>query len=302
MFSLFRVIKFAFQDFFRNFSLSLMTIVMLVLMLLSTNSLIMVRALTDKAISKVKDQIDVSIYFRPEATEAQIAEVQDHLKAFPEVKNSTYLNQDQVLAKFKETHKGNDQIISSLQELGQNPLGPTLILKTRDPKDYEKIITALNVPEYEKVIEAKTFASTEGTIDQIHSITTNVQRFVLVLGGLFGLISFLVIFNTIRVGIYTHRMEIAIKKLVGATNWFISGPYYIQAFMFSVFAVAIASGIIHFSARFIDPYIAVVFGEMHFLTNYFFSNILMLFGIQFLVVFVLSFLTTHIAMRKYLKV
>lgn len=302
MFSFFRVIKFAFQDFFRNLSLSLMTIVMLVLMLLSMNVLVVVRALTDKAVATVKDQIDVSIYFRPEVKETEITEVRNHLKTFPEVVSANFLTSEQVVEEFKKTHTGNEKILSSLQEIGENPFGPTLIVKTRDPQDYKKIITALNVPEYEKIIEAKTFATTENTIDNIHLITTNVQKFVLLLGILFTTISLLVIFNTIRVGIYTHRMEIAIKKLVGATNWFIRGPYIIQAFIFSVLAVTLSSLIILGSTRFIDPYISVVFHENEFLTNYFFSHILVLFGIELVAVFVLTLVTTSLAMRKYLKV
>ncbi len=302
MFSFLRVVKFAFQDFFRNFSLSIMTILMLVLMLLSTNVFVSVRALTDRAVASVQDQIDVSIYFNPQSPQEKITEVQTHLKSFPEVVTSTFLSQEDVLKKFKETHSKNEQILSSLDELGENPLGATLIVKTRDPKDYEKIISALNVPEYEQVIEAKTFATTENTIDRIHTITTNVQKFVLILGILFTVISLLVIFNTIRVAIYTHRTEISIKKLVGATNWFIRGPYIIQSLIFSVVSVILTFAIILAVVRFIDPYIQVVFAEPAFLTTYFFSHILVLFGIELGAVFLLTLLTTSIAMRKYLKV
>lgn len=302
MFSFFRVLKFALQDFFRNFSLSIMTILMLILMLLSMNILVTIRALTEKAVAEVKDQIDVSIYFRPDATIEQVNEVKGHLQSFPEVVTSTFLSQAEVLEQFKQTHSQNQQILSSLDELGENPLGPTLMVKTRDPKDYKKIFTALDIPEYKKFIEDKTFATTENTIDRIRVITTNVQKFVLLLGVLFTIISLLVIFNTMRIAIYTHRIEISIKKLVGATNWFIRGPYFIQALFFSVVSVAITAGIIFSSAGFIDPYIQVVFGESQFLTNYFSSHILFVFGIEFAGVFLLTLLTTNVAMRKYLKV
>ena len=140
MFSFFRVIKFAFQDFFRNLSLSLMTIVMLVLMLLSINALVVVRALTEKAVATIKDQIDVSIYFRPNVKETDIAEVRNHLKTFPEVVSANFLTSEQVQEEFKKVHTGNDQILSSLQEIGENPFGPTLIVKTRETEDYKKLL------------------------------------------------------------------------------------------------------------------------------------------------------------------
>lgn len=302
MFSFFRVLKFSLQDFFRNFSLSIMTILILILMLLSINILVTIRALTEKAVAEVKDQIDVSVYFRPDATSEQVNEVKNHLQSFPEVVTSTFLSQAEVLEQFKKTHSQNQQILSSLEELGENPLGPTLMVKTRDPKDYKKIFSALDVPEYKKVIEDKTFATTENTIDRIRIITTNVQKFVLFLGILFGVIAILVVFNTMRIAIYTHRIEISIKKLVGATNWFIRGPYFIQGLFFSLISILITAGIIFSSSGFIDPYIRVVFGESQFLTNYFSSHILFVFGIEFLAVLVLTLLTTDLAMRKYLKV
>lgn len=297
-----RIIKFAFQDMARNFSLSFMTVLILVLMLLSMNTLLAVRALTNQAIHSIKDQIDVSIYFRHDATDADIAEMRVFLEAFPEVVGMEFLDRQATLAQFQETHRDNPDILSSLSELEENPLGPTLILKTREPEDYKNIITALSVPEYENVIEAKTFGDTELAIARISMITDNVEKFVLVLSALFGLIAFFVIFNTIRVAIYTQRVEIGIKRLVGATNWFIRGPFIIESFVFTVLSLAISAVIVYSAIRFIDPYISVIFGVSQFLTNYFSSHILELAGIQFGAVLLLTIVTSGFAMRRYLRV
>jgi len=303
MFSSFhRIIKFSFQDIVRNASLSVMTILILILMLLSINTLMVVRVLTDESIKAVKDQIDVSIYFHPEATEEEINEVREYVGSFPEVVDETYLNRDHVLETFKEHYKDNEEIIASLEELGENPLGPTMVVKTRDPKDYQKIIDALSIPEYENIIEAKTFADTQKAIERISAITTQVERFTYALTALFAIIAFIIIFNTIRVAIYTQRAEIGIKRLVGATNWFIRGPYIMESFFFTVVSVGVTYLIAHFVLRFLDPYIAIIFDEVGLLTNYFYSNIAMLLGMQFLAVLLLTVFTSALAMRKYLKV
>ena len=73
MLSILRVLKFAFQDLVRNISLSFMIVLILVLMLLSVNSLVIVHILTKEASLSVKDQIDVSIYFSEEANEEEHA-------------------------------------------------------------------------------------------------------------------------------------------------------------------------------------------------------------------------------------
>lgn len=302
MFSLLRVIKFALQDMIRNISLSLMTILILVLMLLSVNTLVVVRTLTEEASKLIRDQIDVSIYFDQEATESEIEEVKNYINQFPEVVDVKYLTPEEVLVEFREQHNDNPDIVASLDELGTNPLGSTMIVKTRQPSDYQKIIESLRIPEYESIIEAKTFGDTEKAIERIDTITTQVERFSFSLSILFAAIAFLIIFNTVRVAIYTQRTEISIKKLVGATDWFIRGPYVLEAFIFSLISVLITYGLVVFSLNFLDPYIAVVFQKEAILTNYLNSNIIWLLGIQFGAVLLLTVMSSLLAMRRYLRV
>lgn len=299
--STFRVIKFSLQDILRNFSLSFMTVLILLLMLLSVNTLIIVRVITEESINTVKDQIDVSVYFNADSTDEEIQEVRNYISGFPEVTEENFLNRDTVLSNFKKTYADNAQIIASLDELGENPLGPTLILKTREPKDYEKIITALSVPEYETIIEAKTFADTQTAIDRIHVITTQVERFTYFLTALFAIIAFVIIFNTIRVAIYTQRTEISIKRLVGATSWFIRGPYIMESLIFSVISVMLTIGIVYGALTLVDPYVAIIFGKTNLLHDYFATNLVNLTLLQFVAVFVLTALSSGLAMGRYLR-
>ncbi len=299
---LIRIIKFAFQDIARNWSLSTMTVCILTLMLLSVNTIILLRTLTEEATLVVKDQIDLSIFFDRSATDKQINDVRSHIGSFPEVTQMTFLTADQVLAQFKNDHKESPEILASLDELHDNPFGPTLIIKARDPSDYQKIITAIHVPEYEKIIEAKTFADTEKAIDRIHAITAQVEKFSIALSAIFALIACFIIFNTIGVAIFTQRTEISIKKLVGASNWFIQGPYLVEAGIFSLIAVGLTMGIVWVAVRFLDPYISVVFQTSSFLTSAFSSHILILVSAQFLAVLLLTLATSLLAMRRYLRV
>jgi cell division transport system permease protein len=302
IYSTLRVIKFAFQDIIRNISLSLMTILILVLMLLSINTLVVIRVLTSQATMLVKDQIDVSIFFDQQATDEEVSEVRDYMTQFPEVTDSNFFSREEVLVEFRFEHADNSKVVASLDELGQNPFGPTLVVKTREPSDYIKIIEALRIPEYENIIEAKTFGDTETAIGRIDIITSHVEKFTVALSLLFAVVAFLIIFNTIRVAIYTHRTEISIKKLVGATNWFVRGPYLFEAFVFTLISVAIAWTIVLVVLGFLDPYVAVVFEQSQILTDYYNSHILLLLSSQLGAVLLLTFISSLLAMRKHLRV
>jgi len=160
----------------------------------------------------------------------------------------------------------------------------------------------LNVPEYQNLIDAKSFDNHEAAIDKLQNIINRVEKIGFGLTALFAVIAFLIIFNAIRVAINTQRVEISIKRLVGASNWFIRGPYLIESVIFTILSVAATIGVLFLALRWIDPYLAVVLPNGFSLTNYFKSNILMLFGIQALAVLLLTVISSGLAMRRQLKV
>ena len=299
--SFLRILKFAFQDLARNFSLSFMTVFILVLMLLSVNTLWSLDVLTKAAVEAVKKQIDISIYFVPQATDKNVNEIKTYVEMFPEVTDIKLQSKEEVLASFRAQHLAQKEALDALDELGSNPFGPTMIIKTKEPQDYKKIIDALNVPEYENLIEAKSFDNHEDAIERLQNITNRIEKIGFGLTVLFALISFLIIFNTIRVAINTQRMEINIKRLVGASNWFIRGPYFVESLVFTMLSIAFTMVIVFLGLKWIDPYLAVVLPNGFSLTNYFQSNMLMLFGAQALAVLLLTVVSSGLAMRKQLR-
>ncbi len=302
MVSLLRIIKFAFQDIARNLGLSLMTVFILVLMLVSVNMLWSVKILTTEAVTLVKDQVNVSLYLNGEVTDKDVTSVTDYIKSFPEVTSLKTLTRAEVLQTFKDRHQVRTEVLQALEELGGNPFGPTLVITAREPGDYTKIIDALNVPEYDHLIEAKSFDGHEAAIDRIQIITNRVEKIGLGLSLVFAIISFLIIFNTIRVAIYTQRVEISIKRLVGANNWFIRGPYLVESVIFTFISLVITGGLIYFTLSHFDPYLSVVFPSSFSLTSYYKLHILFLCLIQGGAVLFLTTISSSLAMSKNLKV
>lgn len=286
----------------RNFSLSLMTIITLVLLLLSVNLLLAVRVLTGEAIAVVKQQIDVSVYFKPLATEVQINEVRAFVDAYPNVVQTTYLNKEQSLARFREIYQGNSEVLKSIEELGDNPLGATLVVRTRDTQDYAPLMTALSVPEYAKIIDNKTSGDTQNAINKIQQVTTHIERFTFGITILFGLIAIIIIFNTVRVAIYTQRVEISIKKLVGASNWYVRGPFVVSSLLFSGFALLTTYGFICLVIHYTEPYVTALFNREAILSSYVAAHLWSLTVLQLVAISVLTVGTSYVAMRRYLKV
>lgn len=286
----------------RNFGLSFMTVFVLILMLLSLNTLWSIDILTNESLGLVKNQVNMSLYLAAAADDKQIASLEKYLKSFPEVTNLTTESKEKVLADFKTRYQLKTDVLAALQELGTNPFGPTITITTKEPSDYKKIIDNLNIPEYNDLIESKSFDEHSDAIDHIQAITNRIEKVGLGVSLLFAGIAFLIIFNTVRVAIYTQRVEIGIKRLVGANNWFIRGPYLVTAIIFSAVSVIVSAAIVFGILRFVDPYVSVVFSNGFTLTKYYQSHTLYLFGTQTALVLVLTMISSTLAMRRQLKV
>ena len=106
-----------------------------------------------------------------------------------------------------------------------------------------------------------------------------------------------------RINIYTHRQEIEIERLVGSTNWFIRGPFWVESILYALVATIVTAGIFYGALSWLQPYVVGLFNGSSFnLVTYFQGNWLTFFGLQFLAAAILNMLASGIAMRRYLKV
>lgn len=301
--SIYRVIKFAFQNFWRNFWLSIITISMLVLTLLTVNILVVLNLVTDKAISFVENRIEVSVYFNENANVAKVSEALTYLRTLSQVKDVQEIPADEALRIFKQRHANDPAILKSLDELGKNPFGPTFVIKAYKAKDFDSIIAALDNPRFRDEIRQKDFSDYQSIVGKIRQTTSEIRMGGLILSGIFFLIALLIIFNTVRIAIFIHRDEIGIMRLVGASSGFIRAPFLVETILLSLFSVLIVMAIVYPSLAFIEPKLNQYFGsETTSLVSYFEQNGWKIFGAQFLALLFVTMGSTSLALRKHLKV
>ncbi|MBI2053546.1 MAG: hypothetical protein HYT41_02265, partial [Candidatus Sungbacteria bacterium] len=143
-----RVILSGFLTFKRNAWLSVATVMVLSLVLFVLGGLVFIGALADTALRSIESKIDISVYFIPDAQEAQIMAVKDELEALPDVKEVSYISREEALARFRETHKDDTLIASALEELGDNPLQASINIRAADPTRYNAISDFLAQKSY----------------------------------------------------------------------------------------------------------------------------------------------------------
>lgn len=299
-----RLIKFSLQNFIRNIWLSAVTITIIVLTLFSVTTLVFVSAVTNQAISIVKSKVDVSVYFKPTVSQDQIFAVQANLQALPYVKDVKYVSKADALAKLRAQYQNSPLILESIKELQTNPLGDTLVVSTHNTADYQKIIDILNgTPQYAALVDNQSFEDNGYIIDKLEKLSSQIKGGVWAITIFFALIAILVIVNTIRIAIYTHRDEVAIMKLVGASNTFVRGPFLAEAVIYALVGLAITIGLTYLVASFSDPYVRALLGQTDFsLLAYLGSHSLAIFLTEFLGMLAFALTATAVALSRYLKV
>lgn len=303
LYSFYRIFKFAGQNFWRNIWLSLTTIVIITLALVSVNILATFQIFVQKAVAAVQDKIDVSVYFQATATEAQIDEVKSYLLTLSQVKSADYIPPSEALARFQTEHRNDPKILEALQELEQNPFLPALNIKTHRLGDYPLILGILDDPQYSSLIQEKNFEDHRVIIEKIDRIAEKVQRIGLFVILIFVGIAILIVFNAIRVAIYTHREEIGIMRLVGASNWFVRLPFLMESVFYSIIAWLFGIAAFLLLLFLFQPYFSALLDAPALnLLTYFQQNFLQIFGLELIVVILLNIATSSLAIGKYLKV
>lgn len=300
---LWRIIKFALQNISRNLWLAVTTLSIITLSLFSLSSLYVLNTITNESINAIKDKVDISLYFKPEVSREQILKVEQDLTAQPQVGDVIYVSKEESLEKLRDRFKGDANIIESLSELEANPLGDTLRIKAKNTEDYPIILDYVDTQKkYAPLIQYRNFEDSQVVINRVTDIARKVRKAALIISIVFVIIMISVLMNSLRVAIYSHREEIGIMRLVGATNWFIRGPFWVESILYVLLSSIISALLLFPIVKTLDPQIATLFGNYRFhLQSFYADNVVGLWLKLFLGACVVSVATTSLAMRRYLR-
>ncbi len=298
----FRVLRFAWQGFWRNFWLSLVTVSIIALAVLSVNALVVVNELSRTAVSAVRARIDLSFYFGPAVPEAKVLEAKAFLASLPEVADAEYVSPAQALDRFLAKHRNDPLSRAALELLGANPFGAALVVRAKSLEQYEVVISRMANSKFQELVADKDYEDYRQYTATISSIAERVQIGGAAAAAIFVTIALLIVFNAIRVTIYTQREEIAIMRLVGASNWFIRMPFLIEGLFYAVAGCALAYGLTLPALGVLQPRVAEFFAGVPVdLVGYFRGLTPTLLAAEVALIGALNVTSSFLAIRRYLR-
>ncbi len=300
-----RIVKAGFVSFWRNWFVSLASLLMMTVTLTVLGVLIFLSAILNSTLSFIKDKVEVTAYFVPATAESDILTLKKSLEALPEVALVGYVSREQALTEFRERHRNDQLTLQALDELGENPLEASLNVKAKDPSQYENIAkflggsNALGVSGV-AIIDKVNYVQNKTAIDKLTKIIDAAERLGYALIAVLIVGSLLVTFVTIRLAIYISREEISVMKLVGASNMYIRGPFVFIGFMYGAMAALLTLALLYGLTLWLGPITERFFTGMNVLT-YYLDN----FGELFLLILgsgvFLGIAASFFAVRRYLK-
>lgn len=303
MISLVRSSKFAVQNFWRNLWLSIITILILMLTLFTISLVATVNLLANQAIQAVEEKVDININFKSETSEDDILAAKLYIEQLNGVKTVRYISSEAALEQFKNNHISDADIQSALEALTSNPLPASLVIQGDSLDSYQVIMKKFEASKFEQLVENKNFADHQIIIDRLSAIIQRVYQAGLAISLVFIVISIIMMFNTMRIAIYTYREEIMIMKLVGATNWFIRAPFILESVLYALCSSVLALGLLWLTISAASPYINAFFVGYNFnLTTFFYANMWFIFAAQLFASLLLAVGSSMISIGRYLRV
>ena len=296
-----RVFNVGWTNFKRNTYLSMGTTGVMILVLFLFSGLMSLNYLASQIVSGLEEKVDVSVYFKNDASEEEINKVKSDLELLGTVKKVEYVSKDQALNEFKERHAGDTLIQDSLAELDDNPLQASLNVKADDSSQYASIVTFLEGNKFRSLVDKINFYENEQVIKRVLAISGGLRNWGFLLTMVLALIAVLVTFNTVRLTIYSQKQEIEIMRLVGGSNWHIKAPYLVEGGMYGALAAAIVAVIFYPVAYFISPKIETLMPGVS-LIGYFSSNIIQFISLLFFIGILLGVTSSFVAIRRFLKI
>jgi len=296
-----RIFDVGWANFKRNSYLSMGTTGVMVLVLFLFSGLMSLNFIASQIVSGLEEKVDVSVYFKNDASEEEIAKVKSDLESLGTVKNVEYVSKDQALSEFKERHAGDTLVQDSLAELDENPLQASLNVKADDSSQYASIVTFLEGNKFRSLVDKINFYENEQVIARVLAISGGLQNWGFLITMALALIAILVTFNTVRLTIYSQKQEIEIMRLVGGSNWHIKAPYLVEGGMYGALAAGIVAIIFYPVAFFISPKIEVLMPGVS-LIGYFASNIIQFISLLFFIGILLGVTSSFVAIRRFLVI
>jgi cell division transport system permease protein len=295
----------ALHHFRRNWSTVLGAVVTIFLSLFIIGLFVLGTALIGNMVGSVEDKVTIQAFLSDDADQDDVDALMKKIEGWDNVESVTYKSKDEALEEYKSTmsNRNAEEAIAALD--GENPVPASLVIKMDDPENVSSVADKLIADsDFAAVADDDDPAASvqygQETVEKLFSVTNYLRIGAIVLVVMLTFVAFVFINNTIRLAINARRREIAIERLVGASNSFIRGPFVMEGALEAIIGSLIAIGCLQLVVSQGLPRLANSLRFLSFSLST--ATIAQTYGGLILLGLLIGLFGSMIAMRRYLKV
>lgn len=229
-------LKQALQQIGRNKGMSLASVFAITAMMLILGLFFVMTVNINLFTEMIKADYDqVEIFLEDTTDEGEAQSMMDQIKAHEHVLKVEYRDKEDALNILKKRWGENSYLLDSL---GENPL-PNSLLITVDSLESAGEVTDY-ASSFDGIEDVKYYKE---TVEKLTTVTDFLQIACLIIMAFLVIVSVVVVSNTIKLTVFARSKEISIMKYIGATNWFIRGPFLVEGIIIGVFASLVSAAI-----------------------------------------------------------
>ncbi|MEF2649860.1 permease-like cell division protein FtsX [Collinsella tanakaei] len=291
------------SHFTRNWTTSLGAVITIFLSLFIIGLFIVGSAMINSMIGSVQDTVKISAFISDDASDEDVEAFMEKIEGWDNVKNVEFKTKDDALEDFQSSSSDADATISALD--GENPLPRSYTIEMNEPSQVEEMANKIKQDsDFQQIVDGGNVDESvlygQEEVARLFQFTDYIRLAAVVLVALLTFVAFIFINNTIRLSITARRREIAIMRLVGASNGFIRGPFVAEGVLQALLGSLLAIGCLELVRNFLMPLVQENLKFMPF--NVTMAMYLATYGSLILVGIVIGLFGSAIAMRRYLKV
>ncbi len=302
-----RVVMTGLTNFLRNAWLAAAAMAVMVVTLTVVLFSVITSATFNNTIAQINDKIKISVYLNDSVSKSQAEDLMQQLRDLPTVKDVSYVSKAEATAEFRSDHEQSKDLLQAITQVG-SPLPASIKITPVDTSNITPIKAFLDKPENVSKQDPQAGTSYSGdrkqAIDKIAHATNVLRQAGVATIIVFAVISVLIIFNTIQMAIFNRRDELTIMRLLGASTWYIRGPFVVETTVYGIISALISVGLI--DLMFIASSSALQASslgllDINYASSYFHSHFWVLLGLQLLVGILIGAASSIVATRRYLK-
>lgn len=224
------------KDFSSHAFLHGITIVTIALTILIAGALLLVVENGESVIASWKSGVRIMVYLKGGAGSAETESTGKALEAMAGVSKATFISRDEALTDLMESMEGQRSLFEGLEG---NPLPDAYEIEVNpDVADWSHVQTMaagmMRLPGVDEVEYGRSWLA------RVSRLLGMVELAGVALAGLFFIVALFIVYNTVRLALYSRRDEIEIMQLVGATGGFIKAPLYLAGVLEGALGSALA--------------------------------------------------------------